>query len=72
MRTTITINDSLFRALKVRAAESDESISSLVEEAIKYQVLEDSEDIESAAERANEPSYSFDELVNTFKAEGLL
>ncbi|HWZ65322.1 MAG TPA: ribbon-helix-helix protein, CopG family [Patescibacteria group bacterium] len=72
MRTTITINDQVFRTLKVRAAETDESISQLVEDAIKYQLLEDSEDIEDAVRREKEPTYSFDELVAQFTAEGLL
>jgi len=72
MRTTITLNDKLFRALKMRAAESDGSISQLIEEAVKYQVLEDLEDIEDAVKREDEPVYSFDDLVKQFKAEGLL
>jgi hypothetical protein len=72
MRTTITLNDRLFRALKMRAAESDESISQLVEEAVTYQILEDLEDIEDAIKRESEPIYSFDDLVKQFKAEGLL
>ena len=72
MRTTITINDTLFRALKMRAVEADESVSKLVEDAVKYQILEDLEDIEDAKVRENEPNYSFDKLVASFKAEGLL
>lgn len=72
MRTTITINDTLFRALKMRAVESDESVSKLVEDAVKYQILEDIEDIEDANARKDEPSYSFDDLVARFKAEGLI
>jgi len=72
MRTTITINDTVFRALKMRAVESDESVSKLVEDAVKYQILEDLEDIEDAKVRENEPSSSFDNLVSQFKAEGLL
>ncbi|HEU5187576.1 MAG TPA: ribbon-helix-helix protein, CopG family [Candidatus Saccharimonadales bacterium] len=72
MRTTITINDKLFRALKMRAAETDESISQLVEDAVKYQVLEDFEDIEDAEKRARESTHSFDNLVAQFKTEGLL
>jgi len=72
MRTTITINDTLFRALKMRAVESDGSVSKLVEDAVKYQILEDMEDIEDAKVHENEPSYSFDNLVASFKAEGLL
>lgn len=72
MRTTITINDKLFRSLKIRAAESDQSISTLVENAVKYQVLEDYEDIEDAQKRSKEKEYSFDDLVVKYKAEGLL
>ncbi len=72
MRTTITINDTIFRALKLRAFDSDESVSKLIEDAVKYQILEDLEDIEDAKARESEPSYSFDDLVATFKAEGLL
>ncbi|MEI6478355.1 MAG: ribbon-helix-helix protein, CopG family [bacterium] len=72
MRTTITLNDKVFRALKLRAAESDESVSKIVEDAVKYQILEDLEDIEDAKKRQNEPFYSFDDLVSEFQAEGLL
>ncbi len=72
MRTTITINDKLFRILKMRAAETDESISQFVEDAIKYQVLEDFEDIEEAEKREHESTYSFDDLVKQLKIEGLL
>ena len=72
MRTTITLNDKLYRALKVRAAESDSSVSSLVEQAVTNQLLEDLEDIEDAIKRQNEPTQSFDSLVKEFKAEGLL
>jgi hypothetical protein len=72
MRTTITLNDKVFRALKLRAVETDGSISQLVEDAIKYQLLEDLEDIEDAHKRKAEPAYSFDELVKEFQAEGLL
>ena len=72
MRTTITINDTIFRALKMRAAESDTNVSQLVEDAVKYQILEDLEDIEDATVREKESTHSFDNLVTQFKAEGLI
>ncbi len=72
MRTTITINDKIYRALKLRSADSDESISSFVENAVKYQVLEDLEDIGDANKREGGPTHSFDELVKQFRSEGLL
>lgn len=72
MRTTITINDKLYRALKLRAAESNVSVSAIIEDAVKFQMLEDLEDIEEAKKLENEPTHSFDELVAEFKREGLL
>ena len=72
MRTTITINDKLLRTLKLRAAESDSSVSAIIEDAVKYQILEDFEDIEDAQKRSSESEYSFNELVKQYKAEGLL
>jgi hypothetical protein len=72
MRTTISLNDKVYRALKLRAIESDETISSFVESAVKYQVLEDLEDLEDVKKRENEPTLAFDDLVKQFKAEGLL
>ncbi len=72
MRTTITMNDTVFRALKIRAAESDESVSKIIEDAVKYQVLEDLQDIEIANSRVNEPRYSYDAVADKFKREGLI
>ncbi len=72
MRTTITINDKLFLALKRRALESGVGLSVLVEDAVKHQVLEDVEDIEDARKRYGEPKHDFADLVREFKAEGLL
>ena len=72
MRTTITLNDKLYRALKVRAAETDVSVSTIVEQAVAHQLLEELEDIEDAKQRQHEPVGSFDSLVKEFKAEGLL
>ena len=72
MRTTITINDKLLRILKLRATEADTSVSAIVEDAVKYQILEDFEDIEDTQKRTNEPQYSFNDLVEQYKSEGLL
>lgn len=72
MRTTITINDNLYKKLKLRAAETGQSLSSLVEEAVTYQLLEDMDDLEEVKKRASQPVLSFDKLLKEFKAEGLL
>jgi hypothetical protein len=72
MRTTITLNDTLFRTIKVRAADVGSTFSDIVEDAIKYQLLEDFEDIDDALARKDEPELLFDKLVATYRAEGLI
>ena len=72
MRTTINLNDKLYRSLKVRAAESDSTVSAIVEEAVVNQLLEDLEDIEDAKSRRHEKVESFDRLIKEFKSEGLV
>ncbi len=68
----MTINDKLYMQLKRRALDSGVSVSAYVEDAIKYQILEDIEDLQAVQDRADEPTYSFDELVGEFKKDGLL
>lgn len=72
MRTTLSINDRMYRILKRQALERGVSLSALVEDALKYQVLEDAEDIEDARKRYGEPNYKFADLVRELQDEGLL
>ena len=72
MRTTITLHDSLYRRLKIRAAETGESLSRLVEDAVQQQLMEDLEDVEAVKSRENEPASDFRKFVNELKSDGLL
>jgi uncharacterized protein YwgA len=72
MRTTITLNDKIYKALRIRAAESGETVSAVVEDAVKEQVLEDLDDLRTVKERENEPAIDFKTFVKDLKADGLL
>lgn len=72
MRTTITLNDKIYKAIRIRAAESGESVSSVIEDAIKEQVLEDLDDLQAVKERGNESALDFRTFVKELKADGLL
>lgn len=72
MRTTITLNDKIYKALRIRAAESGETVSAMIEDALKEQVLEDLDDLQTVKERENEPSMDFRTFVKELKADGLL
>ena len=72
MRTTITLNDTIYKALRIRAAESVETVSAVVEDAVKEQVLEDLDDLQTVKERENEPAIDFKTFVKELKADGLI
>ncbi|MEO7364454.1 MAG: CopG family transcriptional regulator [Candidatus Saccharimonadales bacterium] len=72
MRTTINFDDKVLRALKLQAAQSEESVSEFVQRAVIDQLLEDMEDIEDAMARIGETTISHDELMGQLHKEGLL
>jgi plasmid stability protein len=71
-RATIYLDSRLHRALRLRAAESDSSISALVNEAVRLSLLEDGEDIEAFSRRAAEPRTSFGNVVRDLKRRARL
>jgi predicted DNA-binding protein len=70
MRTTLNIDDKVFKRLKAHSVAQSVTMSSYVEQAVINQMLEDLEDIEDAEARASEVSISYDQLVSSLKADG--
>ena len=71
-RATIYLDASLHRALRLKAAETDRTISELVNEAVRAQLAEDAEDLADVASRAAEPTVSFEAFVRDLKERGRL
>lgn len=71
-RATIYFDPDLHRALRLKAAASDHSISELVNEAVRYTLAEDAEDIEASQIRENEPLLSFENVLKDLKKSGKL
>ena len=69
-RATVYFDPQLHRALRIKAAETDRSISELVNEAIRQSLAEDIEDIAAFEERADEPNLSFEEVLKELKHGG--
>lgn len=63
---------ALHRALRLKAAETDRSLSDIVNEAVKLSLLEDAEDLAAFEERAGEPSLAFEEVVKDLKRSGAI
>ncbi|MBA3315983.1 MAG: CopG family transcriptional regulator [Planctomycetota bacterium] len=71
-RATVYFEEDLHKALRLKAAETDQSISELVNAAVRSTLAEDAEDLAAFRERAKEPTLSFESLVRDLKRRGKL
>ena len=71
-RTTVYLKPKVYRALKVKAATTDRSLSDLVNAAVLESLREDALDLEAFDRRAKEPSRSFEKVLEELKRDGTL
>lgn len=71
-RTTVYFTPAVHRALRLKAAETDQSVSDLVNEAVLGILAEDSEDLEAFEKRVSEPSVSFADVLKEMRHSGEL
>jgi hypothetical protein len=69
-RATIYFDPSIHRALRLKAAACDRSISDMVNESLRISLAEDAEDLEAFEERRSEPSVSFESVVRDLRKRG--
>ena len=62
----------IHRALRLKAATSDKSISDMVNDAVKLSLAEDAEDLEAFEKRKREPNLDFEQFVKALKRRGKL
>ena len=71
-RATVYFDPALHQALRVRAAVSNQSLSELVDEAVRLLMKEDQEDLATYADRVAEPEISYEAMLNDLKKHGKL
>lgn len=71
-RATVYLEPEVHKALRLRAAASDRSISDMVNDAVKAALAEDADDLESIDRRKSEKSVSFESFVRNMKRRGRL
>ena len=69
-RSTIYFDPEIHKALKLKAALSEMSVSELIDEAARLLLLEDQEDLQAAADRVGEPTISYESLLKDLKKHG--
>ena len=69
-RATVYFDAAIHRALRLKAAAADRSISDMVNDAVKTALAEDAEDFDAFDQRRSERSTSFDSLVRDLRKRG--
>ena len=66
------MDTDLHRALKIKSAQSDRTLSELVNFAVRQSLAEDHEDLLAFDERKDEPNLDFEDVLKELKASGKL
>lgn len=71
-RATVYFETDVHRALRLKAAETERSVSELVNEAVRAQLSEDADDLDAFRRRSKEPRVAFEDFVKNLKRRGKL
>lgn len=71
-RATVYFDPALHKALRLKAAATERSLSDVVDEAVRVLLAEDADDLAAIDERATEPTVSFEAFVQELKRDGAL
>jgi len=71
-RATIYLEKSIHRALRIKAAETNRSMSEIVSDALREALREDEQDLAAFEERSHEKGISYEALLKKLKADGTL
>jgi hypothetical protein len=68
----VYVDADLHRALRVKAAKTDQSISDLVNAAVRLTLSENAEDLATYRSRAKEPSLDLERVLTNLRRRGKL
>lgn len=71
-RATVYLDPNIHKALKLKAAESDQTISDLVNKAVSLSLAEDAVDLEALKERKKHSERNFSSFVRELRKDGLI
>ena len=71
-KVTLNLEDAILQALKLKSSETKQSMSELVNDALKASLQEDLEDIKSWEGRKAEDTYSCEEFLELLKKDEVI
>jgi plasmid stability protein len=69
-RATVYFDPQIHRALRIKAAATERSLSEIVNEAVRLALAEDADDLRAFDERAHEPNLSFEDVLEDLRKRG--
>ena len=69
-RATVYIEPEIHKAIKLKSAVTDQSISDLGNDALRATLIEDEEDLRAIKKHAKDPLMTYEELLAKLKADG--
>ena len=69
-RSTVYFDTDIHQALRIKAATTHQSVSELVNEAVRVALREDQEDLSAFKQRVEEPTISYETLLEDLKNHG--
>ncbi len=69
-RSTVYFQPEIHHALRIKAASCDQTVSELVNDAVRQALKEDSEDLAAFSQRVAEPTLSHEALLEDLKRHG--
>ena len=71
-RTTVYLDPPIYRAVRLKAAETNTNISALVNIALRAALAEDLSDLRALDDRSDEPTRPFEDFLKELGDDGLL
>ncbi|MFP6664521.1 MAG: CopG family transcriptional regulator [Deltaproteobacteria bacterium] len=71
-RATVYLDPALHKALRLQSIETSQSVSELINDAIRAELAEDADDLASFEKRAAEPTVDFEDFVKSLKDDGTI
>lgn len=71
-KATLYLDEKVYTAYKIKAAQTNQSVSELVTDAMRCQLDEDLSDISMVRERAGDPVESYEDFLKELKRDGLI
>jgi predicted HicB family RNase H-like nuclease len=71
-RITVYLDPVLHKALRLKAIDSDKSVSEVINDTIRQALAEDAEDLAAFEERKDEIPIPYEEMMKRLKKDGLI